>query len=1064
MKIRLNIKGKSLLKVGMLGVMLAFASSVFAQAKEADMITIKGTVTDAALGTPMVGVRVQAYNNALYAAMTRQDGTYSISVPAWVTSLTFAVDGSNTSMCSIAGASGNVDMQMYPDKFSEVYSTKTYGAKSKTAQISSMNADLSVDNQIQNNLAGDLNVTTRSGQLAMGASMLLGGINSISINTRPLVVVDGVIMDMQYDRGSEHDGYFNNILANIMVEDIESVTVLKNGLAIYGAKAANGVILINTKRNRSFATKIDVSLAGNYQMLPKLPSMMNASQYRSYTSELLGSTGTTMNEFKFMMLDPTYYYYNTYHNDTDWSKEAYHDTFVQNYSINVQGGDEVANYNLSVGFAQGDATLRNNDYQRFNLRLNSDIILSDKMSVRFDASYSDVTRDLRDDGISEDVDDATITAPGFLSLIKSPFLSPYQYDNNGNLSQYISAADDYLDEVLGSEVSLANPTAILKNGESINKNYYGSRLISLSVTPKYEINRYWSISEHFNYSLVNLDENYYLPINGTPQFKIAEIGTVNNKVSAMASREDTFMSNTYFNYDRRFNAHDVHVSAGLRYLNNHYTQTSQVGYDSGNDKTPNMSSNLLYKSTDGVDDQDISLTYWAQGNYNYREKYYATVGLGVSASSRFGGNVSNGVKLAGVPWGLFPSVAGAWVASSEPWFNVGFVNYLKLNAGIDITGNDGFSDTASRTYFAPVRLLNMTGVSMQNIGNESLQWETTTRFTVGLDANLFNNRVALSANFFKSNTDNLLSISRLSYLTGIEDSWSNGGELSNTGFDVTVSGKIVNTHDFQLEAGVSAGHYKNEVTALPDNDRAFNTSVYGATIRTQVGSPVGVFYGYQTDGVYTTDAEAAADSYYTILSNGVQSAFTAGDTKFINNSGSDKLINEKDMVVIGDPNPDLYGRVFAKASYKAFTLDATFTYSYGNDLFNYQRMILESGSRFMNQSLAMVNRWTCEGQQTDIPKAEYGDPQQNSRFSDRWIEDGSYLRLKNVTLSYKLPVRNTYIQGITVWCAGNNLWTLTKYLGSDPEFSLGNDALSQGIDRGLSPQSTNLSLGVKINL
>ena len=170
------------------------------------------------------------------------------------------------------------------------------------------------------------------------------------------------------------------------------------------------------------------------------------------------------------------------------------------------------------------------------------------------------------------------------------------------------------------------------------------------------------------------------------------------------------------------------------------------------------------------------------------------------------------------------------------------------------------------------------------------------------------------------------------------------------------------------------------------------------------------------------------------------------------------------MVEIGDPNPDFYGRINTKLAVKNFTLSATMAYSIGGDIYNYQRMLLESGSRFMNQSLAMTNRWTVEGQQTDVPRATFGDPHQNARFSDRWVEDGSYLKLKNVTLSYKIPIHSTYLQGVTVWGSANNLFTMTKYLGSDPEFVSGNEVLMRGIDRGLVPQSANFSLGLKINL
>lgn len=1052
---------------GLFALMLTLSVTAFAQSgdKALNLRTVSGIVTDASLGTPMVGVRVQAYNNSLYAAMTKEDGSYTINVPEYVSSLTFALEGCNTSMCHITGKSTGVNMKMFRDVFSEIYSTRTYGTKAKVANIESMNADLSVDQQVQSKLSADLLTTTRSAQLGAGVSMLLGGINSLNINTQPLIVLDGVLMDMEYNRSTLHDGFYNNILANIMVDDIEKITLLKNGLAVYGAKGANGVILIDTKRNKSMATVIDLSIAGNYQLMPKFPEMMKSSQYRNYVSELLAGTGTKLTNFKFLNIDPEYFYYNTFHNETDWKQEAYEESFVQSYSINVQGGDDIANYNLSVGFALGDATLKESSFSRFNLRLNSDIMLADKMFVRFDASYSDVTRDLRDDGAPADVDDATITSPGFLSLIKSPFLSPYAFDNQGKVSSYLAQNDDYLYEVLGTKASLANPLAILQNGESINKNYFANRMITLSIIPRYEFSRYFSVNEHFSYTLVNSDENYYLPINGTPSFKIKGIGEVENKVAAMSGSQTSFMSDTYFKYERRFKAHFTNITAGFRYLNNSYKQNSMIGYNSGNDKTPNMGTSLLYKLTEGVDDKDISLTYWAQGDYNYKERYYLFAGLGVSASSRFGGNVSNGLKMFGVPWGVFPSVAGSWVVSSEPWFNTNKTfNYLKLNAGFDMTGNDGFDDTASRTYFSPVRLLEMSGLVIANIGNNSLQWETVSKISVGFDANLFENRLSISANAFNSVTNNLLSVSALSYLTGIENSWSNGGSLKNSGYDFSFNAKLLNKRDISWEAGASIGHYTNQITALPDNDRSFISEFYQANILTQVGSPVGVFYGYQTEGVFSTADQATNSGLYMIASTGARTYFEAGDVIFKNNDASDFEINKKDMVVIGNPNPDFYGNVFTKLSYKNFTLSATINYSLGNDVFNYQRMILENGSCFNNQTLAMVNRWTVEGQVTDIPRISYLDNKQNSRFSDRWIEDGSYLKLKNVTLSYKLPVYNQYIKGITVWGAANNLLTLTNYLGSDPEFSTSNNILTQGIDRGLLPQSANFSLGVKINL
>ena len=476
-----------------------------------------------------------------------------------------------------------------------------------------------------------------------------------------------------------------------------------------------------------------------------------------------------------------------------------------------------------------------------------------------------------------------------------------------------------------------------------------------------------------------------------------------------------------------------------------------------------MTSSLQYKNTNGVDTKDISMTWWAQGDYNYMEKYYVSASLGVSSSSRFGGSVSNGTQMFGVPWGFFPSVAGAWVVSAEPWFNTGFINYLKVNAGFDITGNDGFEDSASKSYFSPVKILGKNGLALANIGNTTLEWETTTKLTAGIEMNLWNNRVNVAANVFSSNTDNLLSISSLSYLTGLPETWSNGGSLSNKGFDASVNVKLLNTKLIKWEAGASIGHYKNEVTALPGDAVEYNYC--DGIIRTEVGQPVGVFYGYKTAGVFSTDADAKASGLHMVSDTGVDTPFVAGDVRFVNVDGdAGNVIDENDMTIIGDPNPDFYGRIFTKFGYKNLSLSATFTYSVGGDIYNYQRMLLESGSRFMNQTVAMTNRWTADGQQTDIPRASFGDPHGNNRFSDRWIEDGSYLRLKNITLSYSVPIRSTYLQGVTIWGSANNLFTLTKYLGSDPEFSSSNNILTRGVDRGLLPQSTNFSLGLKINL
>ena len=1028
--------------------------------------TVTGQVVDAATKQPLVGVIVAAYDNDKYSAMTDEEGRYTLKVPDYVSSVQMRIDGYNFLQCAIAD--GVANGQLYNEAFTEVYKRQTNAIQSSEANRFANTSEISVDPFIAQQLGADVRSVSRSGNIGLGNILTMAGINSLNSNAQPLVIVDDVIMDMEYNRTTLHDGYFTNMLANLNVNDIESIQVLKNGTAIYGAKGANGVLLIKTKRNKSMATKIDVTINGRFELIPRLPKMMGAEDYRLYASELLANKTLSLSQMKFLNNDPTYFYYNQYHNNTDWTDEVYKNAFSQNYGINVQGGDDIASYNLSVGYSLANSTLKKNDYSRFNMRLNSDINIAKGFDVRFDASYSDVDRSLFDDGAPTTVLSGVMTSPSFIALAKSPFLSPYAYDNAGNPSHYLAEADDYLEGMFQGRGRLANPASILEYGDGKNRNSLGNRLIVFAITPKYEFNKHLTVSEHFALTLVNTNENYYLPIQGTPTFVVDgldESATLNNLVMSQASSLTAIQSDTRLAWKNQFGAHQVGVMGGVRYLNSAYKLTSQSGYNTPNDKAPKMNSSLSFKDTDGANDKTSEFIWYALGNYNYAQRYYVNAGISAHASSRFGKD-ADGLKMAGVVWGLFPSVEAAWVISNESWFaGIKPINYLRLNVGFDVTGNDDIDYTASRSYFVSSRMLNSsaTGIAIGNIGNTELKWESTSRLTAGIEGNFFDNRLNLRFNYFKSWTSNLLSLQQLAWTSGLEANWSNEGKLENSGFDAHAVIKVINLKDFRWELGASVGHYKNKVTALPDNNRSFETNLYGATIQTKVDQPVGVFYGYKTNGVYSTSAEAAANGKYLVKENGDKLFFKAGDMNFVDQDGNG-TIDEKDRTVIGDPNPDLYGNIHTTLSWKNLTLSAVFNYSLGNDIFNYQRSLLEGGTYFLNQTTAMKNRWTTEGQKTNYPRVEYKDPMGNARFSDRWIEDGSYLRLSNITLSYYLPIQSTYLQGITIFGNVNNLFTITKYLGSDPDCGIAGGILTQGIDRGLLGKGRSFSMGVNINL
>lgn len=1050
-----------------ISTILVLCFTVLLQTSQLQAKDIKGKVTDAATGAPLAGVLIQAYGDNKYSAMTDDNGEYSLTLPDYVSSLYLTLEDATPLQMAIGKDLNHVDAKMYDASFKSTYNSATVGNRLSETSAFDNQSEPSIDPFITNRMSAEIRNISRGATDGIGNVMFIDGLNSLNANAQPLIVVDGVLMDMQYNRTMLHDGYYNNILANINVNDIDKVEVLKNGTAIYGAKGANGVILITTKRSKTMTTTIDVTIGGKFQLMPRTAKMMEAEDYRTYATELLSTEVSNMSNMRFLNPDHNYYYYPQYHNNTDWKKESYRNTFSQNYGISVQGGDNVAQYNLSVGYNLSNSTLKDHNFSRFDMRLNTDIEVLKNLSARFDASFSDVKRNLRDIGVPEDVESTTITSPNFLSLIKAPFLSPYAYATDGTLSSYLAEADDYLEgRIITSDRSLANPVSILENGDGDNRNTFGNRLVMFSITPKYQFNKNLAVSEFFNFSLVNTNENYYLPITGVPSFRVPGLTDrvyVNNIVQSISARQNSIQSDTRIDWNNRYNEHSIHVIGGMRFIKNAYKYTLQKGYNTPNDKTPNMSTALQFKSTDGADDKFTDITWYANADYNLAEKYYLSAGLSAMASSRFGKDAS-GLKAFGTVWGFFPSLQASYVMSNEDFLSdVKWLNYLRLNLGFDVTGNDDIEYTASRSYFIARNMLGeqVVGKMMGNVGNNTLKWETTRRLTAGFETNLLSNRLHLAFNYFLSWTNNLLTKSSVSWISGLNENWCNDGKLKNYGLDVNLSYKALNTKDWHWEVGASAGLYKNKVTAL--NIDNVETSAYGATILTSVGNPVGVFYGYKTDGVFSSSAEAEMSGLYRLDESGNQVFFQAGDMKFIDRDGN-KCIDENDRFIIGDPNPDIFGNIFSRLNYKKWTLDLAFTYCLGNDVFNYERSIIESGKYFYNQTTALNSRWTTENQQTNIPRVSYQDPNGNARFSDRWIENGSYLRLSNVTLSYRLPMSTTFLQGITVWGSAQNLFTLTKYLGSDPACTLSGDVLLQGIDRGLLGLGRCFSMGVKINL
>lgn len=1038
---------------------------------------LHGVVVDQVSKKPLAGIQLKVLGYDRYSAMTGADGKFTIKVPEFATTLFVHSPSFMSQQVAINAKDTEKDIQVFmmQEKFRPMYTEgTTYTAQ---AGFDAEAKDVTIESDIENILGADVRTVTRSAAPGIGATMFVRGLSSINANAQPLIVVDGVEQDMQQNRLSLHSGQINNILANIAPEDIASVKVLKNATALYGARGGNGVILITTKRGKSMATRIDANISAGVSLVPQLPTMMNASQYRNYATEILGTVPENINRdtpisFRFLNDDPNNYYYHTYHNDTDWTDYVYDTAMTQNYNINVQGGDDIGMYNLSVGYVKAESTAKNNDFDRMNVRFNTDINILYNLNTKFDISISRTNSKVFDDGAMEDLSAGAITSPTFLSLIKSPIVSPYQY--NAIVGGFTSLLCDYDDiySQLGSGYGLANPVAILNNANGDNKNKAENTYFNVRVEPTWTINNSLSLTSMFSYTLDRNSQRYHRPFVGVPSFEISNLGTVTSMAASLFSKEINVVSDTHIDWKHQYGKHNLAAFGGFKYTYFSFDDNNlKTEYNSTtNDKNPALSASSGYQHIKGNNDVWKNLQWYGNVDYNYMNRYFATVSLSAEANSRFGAK-SGDLDLCGVAWALFPSVQLGWVMTNESWFprNLG-VNYLRVNAGYDMSGNDDISNYAARTSLSAVRFnYNAIGLQLTNIGNDEIKWETNHKFNVGLQAYMLNNRLGVDFNYYVNKTKDLLTLQTFKNpIGGINNYWTNGGEIKNEGFELSVTAKPVVTHKWNVEVGASVGHYANKVTKLPDGD--YTSSVYGDNnILTSVGNPVGLFYGYKTAGVFATDAEAKAagkDGYLYMEDNaGIRNDFKAGDVHFIDQNNDGK-ISELDKVVIGDPNPDIYGNIFATINYKNLTLTMGWNYSLGNDVYNYQRSILNSGSTFYNQQVAEVAHWRYEGQQTDLPRLAYGDPMGNNRFSDRWIEDGSYLRLKTLNLSYKVPVPGswTWLQGLTIWAQANNLLTFTKYLGSDPEFSIGNGVLYQGIDCGNIAQGRSFQCGVKINL
>ncbi|WP_448700224.1 SusC/RagA family TonB-linked outer membrane protein [Mucilaginibacter sp. AW1-3] len=1021
-----------------------------------------GTILDAATGKPLPGINISVFEYS--AAITDDKGSFSIEVPSYLDVLLISAQGYQTKEVPLKGRKA-VSALLYEDGYTSVYNVARlpFGPQALNT-VSNAVTTINVqgawetntetpDSYLQGKVVG-LNAIRRSGTPLAGADLFLRGYSSLYATNKPLIVVDGMIYDNGHYGSSLVDGHFNNPLAHIDMNDIDNMTVVKDGTSMYGTKGANGVILISTGHTNDLATKIDFGIYTGYNFKPANIPVMQAGDFRVYLSEMLKSSGLTDTQIQAQpymndnLNSGTYY---NYHNNTNWQDQVFHNSFNQNYYLRVSGGDNIAKYTLSMGYATDGSITDNTSLTKYNTRFNAELRLTPKLSLDGNLSFDYNEQHLFDQGVSPK------TNPMFLALVKSPFLRLHQVNDAGAESPNFEGLDIF---------AVGNPVTIIDTAQAIAKSYR----FAGSINFKYQFSKYLNLQTLLGVTYDKVRESYFIPRSGTQPDTLGNpyiIGNANaigySRLGSQVQRLYSLTGDAHLNYDRVFDrVHHIAVNLGSRIISSESQDDYAKSYNSPNDQFLSVGTGNTAVSTGGELGDWLWWNNYLGIDYSLKNKYFLSYNMGIDASSRFGTQIPGTLSIGGLKYAVLPSISAGWLISSEPFMaNINFITLLKLRASFGLTGNDDIGNYTARQYYVSQNFLSAQGLVRGNIGNPELQWEVNKRANIGLDVSLLKERLGLSFDVYQNTTSKMLVNEPAYAASGFTYVVANDGGMQTQGIELSANGRIINGTKWKWDAGFNISKYRNKITQIPNG--SMTTGYAGATIITQVGSPANLFYGYKTNGVYTSGSEAASAGIKEAQASGTLLQPKGGDVRFVD-VNHDGIIDSKDAQVIGNPNPDFTGGISSTLTYKRISLSALFTFSKGNQIFNYNRQQLEAESGFQNQTLAVLNRWRVNGQVTDVPKATYGDPIANSRFSDRWIEDGSYLRLRTVSVVYNVPIKPKALKSIKIYATGNNLFTATKYLGYDPEFSATESVFTQGIDTGLEPIYKSVQLGVRIGL
>lgn len=922
---------------------------------------------------------------------------------------------------------------------------------SKSGDLLYENAQESFDQDLQGRVAG-VHQVGMSGMPGSGTYMLIRGLNSVNSNNSPLVIVDGIPLETPGVMSSVVDGFVNNPLSSIDPQDISTLTLIKDGssLSSYGVKGSNGIIIIETLKPVETTTSIDFTFKTGVTTMETRMPQLETYNYKTLAKEMLSSS--PINEELYQEYYPGLYYtegdeeFVRYNHNTNWQDEIFHDAWMQNVYLSVKGGDAIARYGLSVGFLNQNGVVKNSNYNRFNTRFVGTFNVFGWLRMYVSANLMSSNSSYNSSALQ------TETSPLLSALHKSPQLNPLAYDDEGKQLEKI---DDI------EELGVSNPTAVVNSYYAENTNY---RFLT-SFKMEGDISKSLKLNILFGLNINDLKEGVFMPNLGMEYYYNNEAYNVSESLN---DNLFTMYNDNYLSYQKLFkDIHFLRLSVGVRWQTNDYQEDWGLSMNSNeNDQYTNIGTGD--PNLEDIAGQNSSwnwLSNYYTASYTFRDKYLLDASFAADFSSRVGKEAEDVLWIGDAPFGLFYNVGVAWRISSESFMSgISAIEDLKLRLSYGTSGNDDIGNQNSFSYYKLKLYRETSGMIPGGIANNYLSYESISQLTAGFELRLMENRFQLSGSYYSSSTDNMLIFEQLDAFMGYDIYPSNNGGMDKTGYELSLFSRIVQKNKFSMDLGISAGHYESTISAMPNNE--IITKLPGnAEIINRVGEPANSFYGYEYLGVFSTSDDVLAAGS-PVNEKGV--AYRAGDAQYNDISGPDGapdgVINEYDKILLGSATPEYYGGISLDMTYGRWSLGIMFQFVYGNENYNYLRYENEKMTDLSNQSGAVLNRWIYEGQETNIPRSLWDDPIGNSAFSSRWIEDGSYARLKEVTLAYRIPDGFAFFKDLNIFLTGANLFTISNYLGYDPEFSYSFNPQQQGIDYGLMPHGRRIIVGVKFGL